>query len=72
MLALTDAEQSMVTPKPVIAPKSVDTQKPVIVSKSVFNEILNSIKKSIKNPPTEAKPSQTTRKTIVTKKETRR
>ena len=37
-------------------PKSLDTPKIVKVSKEVFKDIFNSVKKSITNPATEAKP----------------
>ena len=63
LLALTDAEQS----KDI--PKSMDTPKLVKVSKEVFKDILNSMKKSIKNPTTEPKSTQVTRKRIVKKSE---
>ena len=48
LLALTNAEQSLDTPKPVVSPKSV------------FNATINSIRKSKEKPllaPTDAKPS---------------
>ena len=58
-LALTDAEQSKAIPK------SLDTPKLVKVSKEIFKDIFNSVKKINKNPPTEAKSAQPTRKRIV-------
>ena len=47
----------------------MDTPKLVKVSKEVFKDILNSMKKSIKNPTTEPKSTQVTRKRIVKKSE---
>ena len=48
-------------------PKSLDTPKIVKVSKEVFKDIFNSVKKSITNPATEAKPLPPIRKRIVKK-----
>ena len=61
-LALTNIEQSKAIPK------SLDTPKLVKVSKDVFKDIFNSVKKSITNPTTEAKPIPPIRKRIVKKK----
>ncbi len=45
----------------------MDTPKLVKVSKEVFKDIFNSVKKSITNPTTEAKPLPPIRKRIVKK-----
>ena len=64
--SLTKKEKAQLALTQSIAiPKSLDTPKLVKVSKEVFKDIFNSVKKSIKNPTTEAKPLPSIRKGIV-------